>query len=280
MTLQQQSQPQRPPVPLFPGPAEAGPGLAKMESVHSLEGNDANPIANFPHRRSELTGNLLDVAAHLLDFSNHQDMTSPGHSVDLTLFDAVSVDGPLNMSLLDSVSPLEGTQPQTVSPHELMTDSAPASANTTNLSTPGTLPFESPGMAYSNETSPLFQNDEVDEDDESWPSLFPPGETHDAQQPTDIIAPVMQRSESTPSQSGRHSSINGVRSRRREKPLPLLDYSAERDPAARKRMKNTEAARKSRAKKQERVELMQERIDELEAEVAHYKVLCAQLQPG
>ena len=184
------------------------------------------------------------------------------------------------MSLLDSVSPLEGVQPQTISPHELMTDSAPASANTTNLSTPGTLPFESPGMAYSNQTSPLFQNDEVDEDAESWPSLFPPGEASDAHQPTDPVAPAMQRSESTPSQSGRHSSINGVRSRRREKPLPVLDYSKEQNPATRKRMKNTEAARKSRAKKQERVELMQERIDELEAEVAHYKVLCAQLQPG
>ena len=66
--------------------------------------------------------------------------------------------------------------------------------------------------------------------------------------------------------SGRHSSVSGVKARNRDKPLPPIVYDAS-DPVAVKRARNTEAARKSRARKLELQESMERRIAELEKQL-------------
>jgi hypothetical protein len=66
--------------------------------------------------------------------------------------------------------------------------------------------------------------------------------------------------------SSRHSSVSGVNSRRRDKPLPPITYDTA-DPVASKRARNTEAARKSRARKMERHDAMERRISELEKQL-------------
>ena len=253
-----------------------------MESDYSLEGNDANRL----HHPLPLTLHIVDTATSLFDASNTH-LHSFDQSRDFAIFDPSA--SAHNMSSVDSVELSDASKPLTVSPKDLMNDmSAPPSAVTTDFSTPISGLYDSPGMAFSTETSPMFNGgDELGDDSEQWTSLFPnedgnneishPSETP-AAIPASTLAPLMQRSESSPSQHGRHPSINSVRSRRREKTLPVIDYFNESDPTIRKRKKNTEAARKSRAKKQERVEAMQERIDELEAEVAHYKARVARLE--
>ncbi|EEP80982.1 cross-pathway control protein A [Uncinocarpus reesii 1704] len=83
----------------------------------------------------------------------------------------------------------------------------------------------------------------------------------------------MVRTKSSPGASPRNgrsttrpSSISGVKPRNRDKPLPPIVYDSA-DPVAAKRARNTEAARKSRARKVEVQEQMERRIAELEKEL-------------
>lgn len=181
--------------------------------------------------------------------------------------------------------PLTGQPPGTVSPKDLMGDSAPPSTSFTDLSTPS---FDSPGY-FSQDTSPLFAADaELGPGHESWDSLFPVNDafsnsnldeanllTTSSKLSKDVPpSSPMIRNGSSPGQSpsvsrgsgsgsGRQSSVSGVNSRRREKPLKPLNYDAT-DPVAVKRARNTEAARKSRARKVERQDQMERRIADLE----------------
>jgi len=179
--------------------------------------------------------------------------------------------------------PLAGQPQGTVSPKDLIADSEPPSTSFTDLSTPS---FESPGY-FSENTSPLFASDaELAPGHETWESLFPNDNTFPStlddsnnllastglSKPTTGPPPSpMIRNGSSPGQSpfvhrssGRQSSISGVgASRKRDKPLKPLSYDAS-DPVAVKRARNTEAARKSRARKVERQDQMERRISELE----------------
>jgi hypothetical protein len=167
--------------------------------------------------------------------------------------------------------------PGTVSPKDLMADpgSAPPSTSFTDMSTPS---FESPGY-FSHNTSPLFADSDLAHED--WPPLFPVGgdnfpfvngdDAHVApapSKPAPSQSPLVQTDSSSGSPrsgrpSARHSSISGVKSRNREKPLPPIRYDVD-DPIAVKRARNTEAARKSRARKVELQGQMEHRIAELE----------------
>ncbi|KAL1954350.1 hypothetical protein VTO42DRAFT_1377 [Malbranchea cinnamomea] len=176
----------------------------------------------------------------------------------------------------------------TVSPKDLLMDAttAPPSASFTDMSTPS---FESSGY-FSHDTSPLFTDADLGPGHEEWESLFPPEPLPLAKpeepQPSAPVAPaasttsgpsaaapsaspkVSQAPSSTGSpRSGRSttrpSSFGGVRSRHRDKPLPPIVYDVN-DPVAVKRARNTEAARKSRARKLELQEAMERRIAELE----------------
>jgi len=72
----------------------------------------------------------------------------------------------------------------------------------------------------------------------------------------------------------RHSSTSGVAtSRKRSGPLPPIVVEDTSDIIAVKRARNTLAARKSRARRVEKFEDMERRIEELESEVEHWKRL-------
>lgn len=169
----------------------------------------------------------------------------------------------------------------TVSPKDLQVDTAPPSTAFTDLSTPS---FESSGY-FSNDASPLFADADLGSGHEDWESLFPsdsaalpevkPAAPAPAPAPAPAMTPQaspMVASASSPGasprsgRSGRHSSVSGVKARNRDKPLPPIVYDAS-DPVAVKRARNTEAARKSRARKLELQESMERRIAELEKQL-------------
>ena len=76
---------------------------------------------------------------------------------------------------------------QTVSPKDIMVDSAPPSTTFTNLTTPGTSYVDSPYcLDVSADTSPLFDSDNLASECNTWPSLF----NDDF---TDVSAPVHPR---------------------------------------------------------------------------------------
>ena len=161
-----------------------------------------------------------------------------------------------------SVSDASPPENLTVSPQELMldNDSTPPSAAWTNLSTPSSLPSFTPN------TSPIVNGEEFEFNGPRDYSLFPvdpnhPGstvqETIEASHETSQEASPMVRSASSSSGSPptgrpatRHASVAGVKPRNRDKPLPPIKYDTS-DPVAAKRARNTEAARKSRARKLE-----------------------------
>lgn len=205
----------------------------------------------------------------MFDFDNLDVKAEPMFSQEFSASSFATVNDPLN-----------GQPPGTVSPKDLMGDSAPPSTSFTDLSTPS---FESPGY-FSQDTSPLFAADaELAPGHESWDSLFPVNDDFSnshlddpslfpSKMPKDVAPPSpMIRNGSSPGQSpsvrnsgsGRQSSVSGVNARRREKPLKPVNYDTS-DPVAVKRARNTEAARKSRARKVERQDHMERRISELE----------------
>ena len=190
---------------------------------------------------------------------------------------------------LTSVSDSMGGAPSgTISPKDLMMDaSAPPSASITDLSTPS---FESPGY-FSQDPSPMFATElEFPPGHEEWDPLFPTNDTDAfsaafdstamelaaaAMPPPKASVPppspaVRSTSISSPAPSPattrgsttKPSSVAGVSARQR-KPLPAIKVDAS-DPVAMKRARNTEAARKSRARKLQRTDDLENRIAELE----------------
>lgn len=185
----------------------------------------------------------------------------------------------------------------TISPQELLMNQ-PASAATTHLTSPLSF-FDSPNDSY--DTSPLFAPDDITQDG-AWYSLFPdaaPDTEESSVSPPNPTLPVQGspligngysdddivdvvgdspstsprfRSTSTgPNQ--RRSQTSGVRKRG---PLPPIVVEDPSDTVAMKRARNTLAARKSRAKKLERMEEMEIQIEELKAQVEHWKNIATQ----
>ncbi|QVM12080.1 hypothetical protein D8B26_006716 [Coccidioides posadasii str. Silveira] len=247
----------RPPVPLFPGTGSSTPQHPQTQH----------------HRRAMSTSNLpLDIGT-LLDLSTDQYVEDLGSSSHGSLLDQDQLDQLINFN-----SVVEQMPAQTVSPNDLMMDSsAPPSTSFTDMSTPS---FESPGY-FSHDTSPLIATDsDLGPGHEEWESLFPVESAMlpkfdekvplcSPKAPSALITP-MTRTASSPGASPRNSrsstrpsSISGVKPRNRDKPLPPIVYDTS-DPVAAKRARNTEAARKSRARKVELQEQMERRIAELE----------------
>ena len=188
----------------------------------------------------------------------------------------------------------------TISPKDLMFDaSVPPSGTFTDLSTP---PFDSPGT-FSQNPSPLFTD--VDFAGDEWPSLFQDGsamnptatglfdvdtsfnvvnaalaEPKKEVQPSIEMSPAPKRlsvKASPISATGAHkpSAVSGITRQRKE--LSPIEFDPN-DPIAAKRARNTEAARKSRAKKLARQSCAETRIKELEAKLAQRDELIANLQ--
>jgi hypothetical protein len=226
------------------------------------------------------------------------------HEVDL--FGLPSADFPAGMDSALSFNDLglandfssEGP-PGTISPKDLMMDaSVPPSGTFTDLSTPS---FESPGN-FSQNTSPMFTDMDI-AGHEEWPSLFdhssdplnafdlatldvaaafPTEEKKKPAMPVPMspVSPRAKRSvASSPvpaSGAVKHSSVSGVNPRAR-KNLSPIEFDPN-DPVAAKRARNTEAARKSRAKKMERQVTSERRIEDLQKIIAERDAEIAKLK--
>ncbi|KAL2755858.1 hypothetical protein ACRALDRAFT_1064160 [Sodiomyces alcalophilus JCM 7366] len=183
----------------------------------------------------------------------------------------------------------------TISPQDLLIQdpymSAPNSTALTALTSPSL--YESPDFGY--DVSPGFGSNDFDTGSNQWFSLFPDQSTTPdapAPQPSPVQKPVetevavtttssssRRKSGGSPA-SGRHSSVAGVGSRKRDKPLPPIIVDDPTDTVAMKRARNTLAARKSRERKAQRFEELEERIRKLEAERDHWKNLALNRASG
>ncbi|QLI67750.1 Cross-pathway control protein 1 [Metarhizium brunneum] len=178
----------------------------------------------------------------------------------------------------------------TVSPQDLLVQdpfmSAPNSSALTALTSPS-IYNESPDFdGY--DVSPNFGSADFETSGDPWYPLFPQDSSHSgpelkledspAQNSDDIdsVGPVSgsgnrKKATNSPTSSGRHSSVAGVGSRKRDKPLPPIIVEDPRDTVAMKRARNTLAARKSRERKAQRFDELEDRIAKLEAERDHWK---------
>ena len=297
--LPQQSSRTRPPVPLF---TSSSTGHLPRETHTMAVGHSPDRIDSPSMKctvRDMLTLITTDLVPDFFDFSSEHFIDSAQSSPQYPSFEDSTVSGidftmPTFASINDPAPAHISTNPQTVSPKDVFMDnqSAPPSSAITNLSTPQTESWDSPFDGYISQcTSPLFSshltgNLDFDLGDQNYSSLFP-GESESTSNcdsdfsarnvlhgSIETSAPLsMSRNHSSPGQSSsrgpqhlRHSSIAGVNPKRKG-PLPPVKIPDIDDPVAVKRAKNTEAARKSRAKKMERVEMMQAEIDRLQAEV-------------
>lgn len=257
--------------------------------VHHISHNFSE--GTFDRERVSTPAVLMNPYSEMFDFTPNYGTTSDVPS-DVSLDDFAGFDPrygsiafePINhpTSASDSV--------QTVSPKDIMVDSAPASTTFTNLTTPGTSYLESPlYMAGSTDTSPLFAEDALGAEADNWPSLFGDDNLHDlADQLTAhaVDSPVskhvalqMSRNASSPgksssrsSQQGRHSFTSGVNAKRRDKPLPAITIADPEDTVAVKRARNTMAARKSREKRVKRTDELLARNAALEKECDDVKI--------
>jgi hypothetical protein len=291
----------RPPIPLFNGQQNQNQNIQTYRRVMSTP--------NF------MEGNLPYVSPYPSDFITN---LTPAQEFDIFGLNAglptagftADMDSPLGFDVLDEAGLLPTGPPGTISPRDLMMDtSVPPSGTFTDLSTPS---FESPGN-FSQNASPMFTDLDLVGQDE-WPSLFDGTselnafdlahiEGFDAAtalqseskkpKPASALkvntaprSPLKRPASSmasspVPATGGtKHSSISGVSARSR-KNLSPVDFDPS-DPIAAKRARNTEAARKSRAKKMERqadserhIEQLREIIADRDAEIANLK---AQLQ--
>ena len=196
----------------------------------------------------------------------------------------------------------------TISPKDIFVDpfqSAPPSTAFTNITTPDLDP--SPFITDSFETSPLFQHDDSMVINDHWPSLFPELRKEDEESApaapavaAPLYAPALERtiSSNTTQSNGSGSSVNSpvtmpssgngshrrkssvtgspaanasiTKARRRKGPLPTIMVDPN-DKVALKRARNTLAARDSRQRKFDHVNLLEKRNAELEAEVEKWK---------
>jgi len=191
-----------------------------------------------------------------------------------------------------NLSSSTSTNMGTVSPQDLLVRdpfaSAPNSTAFTNLTSPSTL-NESPEYNDNFDVSPFVGNN-ADLDQalagDPWYPLFPQEDQNE--QPQVDQSPLLPEEElevseqlrlstrrrsgtGTSPPSGTHSSHSGVSSRKRDKPLPPIIVEDPQDTVAMKRARNTLAARKSRQRKMQRFEELEDQIAKLEAERDHWK---------
>lgn len=186
----------------------------------------------------------------------------------------------------------------TVSPKDLHQQgdfSAPNSTAFTNLTSPSVYDVS---PEYAHDFSPFYDNADNELaalSGDPWYPLFPQEELAD--QPSMDQSPLLAEEELEVSEtlrrrrsgaassplSGTHSSVSGVNAKKRDKPLPPIVVEDPNDTVAMKRARNTLAARKSRQRKMQRFEELEDQIDRLTVEKddwkAKYEALVAQHGP-
>ena len=291
------SHPQRPPVPIFPSNSTGNISEDNHTMVFdsSPDGTDSSLID--PDSCGRLTSIITGMAGIDYDFSLGEYVSDFSPLEDSTTSPVIDFSTssfrPINDPALTHI-PVDS---HTVSPQDLWLEnpSAPPSSALTFLSTPQYSDMDA-SPDYSNETSPLFPQDNAVGDfdfigsdfNEATDMMIPPLE--ELQNDSSVIEPQMansittmgahsmSRNQSSPGHSssrgsitGRHSSTAGVNARKRDKPLPEIKIEDPNDTVAVKRARNTAAARKSRAKKMEKIEDMAAEIRKLELEVERWK---------
>lgn len=266
---QQSNRSARPPVPLF---TQSNNQQGKMD----LQGNSHLPLAP------------CDSSSHIPDaLSNFEDFTALEAGASGSAFSSPAVPA-YDMHSASSSTTNIGT----VSPQDLLIRepfSAPNSTAFTNLTSPS-LYDDSPEFPDL-DVSPHFGAGDFDTGlSDPWFPLFPDStmiKDQQTQMPAiadnspplsedlDMIETTSQprrKSSNSPSAGhGRHSSVAGVNSRRRDKPLPPIIVDDPADTTAMKRARNTLAARKSRERKAQRLDDLELKIAKLEEERDHWK---------
>jgi general control protein GCN4 len=198
-----------------------------------------------------------------------------------------------------NLSSSSSTNMGTISPQDLHRDpfaSAPNSTAFTNLTSPSTY-NESPEYSDNFDVSPFIGNNgDLDSAlaGDPWYPLFP--QEDQVEQPLDH-SPLLPEEELEVSESlrtnarrrsntassppsGSHASVSGVNARKRDKPLPPIIVEDPNDTVAMKRARNTLAARKSRQRKMQRFEELEDEIAKLKAERDHWKNIALRRSGG
>jgi len=168
----------------------------------------------------------------------------------------------------------------TVSPQDLHRDpfSAPNSTAFTNLTSPDSQYNESPEFQDYDVSPFVGNNQDLDQAlaGDPWYPLFPQDDQTEQQQPVDQ-SPLLPEEELEVSEqlrrrrSGTATSPPGGGVRKRDKPLPPIVVEDPNDTVAMKRARNTLAARKSRQRKMQRFDELEDEISKLKAERDHWK---------
>jgi hypothetical protein len=254
VTLNKSSRPALPPVPLF----DQSPGSVPQ------------------------TPKMMNAADVDLD-----DFTAFGGGAS-TAFSSPAVPSPVVPSVFDfsGSASISASHFGTVSPQDLLVQdpylSTPNSAAFTALTSPDM--YDS---ASDFDVSPNFGSADFEGSGDNWYSLFPQDanvpevksiENSPTQKSDDVdsadqasVGSGRRKSTNSPTSGGRHSSVSGVNARKRDKPLPPIIVEDPNDVTAMKRARNTLAARKSRERKAQRFDELEERIAKLEAERDHWK---------
>ncbi|TVY86657.1 Cross-pathway control protein [Lachnellula willkommii] len=278
--LQQQRQ-TRPPVPLFSqstGNIPQTPNMA-MQGTFTAPTFAAN---SHDSRRTDM--DLFDEftafeggASSAGTYNNSSAFSSPAVP---TMYD--------NNQNLSSSSSNMGT----VSPQDLLVRdpfaSAPNSTSFTNLTSPSTYD-DSPEYNGDFDVSPYVNGDDIGNaqlSGDPWYPLFPQDEQVNEQTKIEqspllpeeelevsehLRASGRRRSGTAGSPPGSHSSVSGVNSRKRDKPLPPIIVEDPNDTIAMKRARNTLAARKSRQRKMQKMEELEDELEKVRNERDHWK---------
>ncbi|KAI1429748.1 hypothetical protein F5Y12DRAFT_795283 [Xylaria sp. FL1777] len=268
--VNQQPRAARPPVPLF----SQGIGNQRTPATMDLQGKF--PTSHYEYSPDSPESDAMNSLEGFTAFG--------GGASASTAFSSPAITGcDLDVSSASSSSHLG-----TVSPGELLLReqfSAPNSTAFTNLTTPSNF-GESPEFENF-EVSPGYGDFDAGST-EHWFPLFPESTitnqaTASTKSPIEVPAELeiaetdslpRRKSGNSPSSStshGRHSSVSGVNSRRRDKPLPPIVIDDPNDTVAMKRARNTLAARKSRERKAQKLEELEDKIAKLEEERDHWK---------
>ncbi|KAK3381452.1 hypothetical protein B0H63DRAFT_450788 [Podospora didyma] len=262
--------------------ASSAPSSSAALSVQNQNRPTRPPVPLFP----QSTGS---IPQHKMNLHDLDDAFAAFSGSSTTAYSSPAMPNVFDLNGSDSSSTNMGT----VSPHDLLISepfmSAPNSTALTTLTSPS-IYDESPDFGDGFDVSPNFGSGDFDAGSDVWFPLFPqanpqpnvhqetsnaensPAETSDDLEVVEP-APSHNRRKSGSSPPGRHSSVSGVGSRRRDKPLPPIIVEDPSDTIAMKRARNTLAARKSRERKAQKLEELEEQIEKLKEERDHWKNL-------
>ncbi|ESZ98838.1 hypothetical protein SBOR_0777 [Sclerotinia borealis F-4128] len=280
------SQRPRPQVPLFSQSTGSVPRTPNM----ALQGNLAHAHSHAPFRNDSHLHADMDLFDEFTAFEG-------GASTQNSYSSAYS--SPAVATMYDPINNLSSSSSfnmGTVSPQDLsLRDSfasAPNSAAFTNLTSPSTF-NESPAYDHDYE-SPYISHDALQEQTKDhiaiqgdpWFSLFPeddaPVELPNVDNSPLLVEEELEVADQLNEKKDRHrrsgsailspSATSGIR-KSREKALSPIIVENPSDLKAMKRARNTLAARKSRQRKMQRFEELEDQIAKLTAEREHWKSL-------